>query len=246
MGMGDDGVKMEEEEHMSDDTGPPLKRLQTSHSIDIFSRQTTATGPTPTSSSPFLRAVVDRRTRQSICKVSPIPHSHIVDIVATAVKYVPSAFNCQSSRTITLFNHHHDKFWDETLLTLQQIVPPEKFASTQERILGFKAGVGTVLFFEDYDVVNCLIEQFPFYTDKFMDWSHHSSGMLQFIVWTSLSQEGLGASLQHYSVVEDKVKDIWQLPRGWRLIAQMPFGTPTIPDNERTFLPVEERALVFE
>lgn len=160
---------------MSDDTSdPPYKRLQTLHPTDAPFLQATVI-PT-SSSSPFLRAVVDRRTRQSICNVSPIPHSRIVDIVSTAVKYVPSAFNCQSSRTITLLNLHHDRFWDEVLLALQQLVPPEKFATTQERILGFKNGVGTVLFFEDYGIVKSLIEQFPLYTDKYVPLPpHHHS-----------------------------------------------------------------------
>lgn len=162
---------------MSDDTSdPPYKRLQTLHPTDAPFLQATVI-PT-SSSSPFLRAVVDRRTRQSICNVSPIPHSRIVDIVSTAVKYVPSAFNCQSSRTITLLNLHHDRFWDEVLLALQQLVPPEKFATTQERILGFKNGVGTVLFFEDYGIVKSLIEQFPLYTDKYVPLPPHHQPLI--------------------------------------------------------------------
>ena len=65
-------------------------------------------------------------------------------------------------------------------------------------------------------------------------------GILQFIVWTALEAEGLGASLQHYNpLIKPQVLSTWNIPSSWQLIAQMPFGTPSAPAGEKTFEPVE-------
>lgn len=70
--------------------------------------------------------------------------------------------------------------------------------------------------------------------------------MLQYIVWTALEQEGLGASLQHYNpLIDARVASEWNIPSNWKLIAQMPFGVPTSPASEKQFSPLEDRVLVF-
>lgn len=49
-----------------------------------------------------------------------------------------------------------------------------------------------------------------------------------------LEDTGLGASLQHYNpLIDDEVRKRWSLPREWKLIAQMPFGTPAGEPGER-------------
>lgn len=71
----------------------------------------------------------------------------------------------------------------------------------------FKAGYGTVLFFEDQSIVKSLQEQFALYADNFPIWSQQTSGMHQLVVWTALEGEGLGATLQHYNpLIDDEVK----------------------------------------
>jgi uncharacterized protein len=71
--------------------------------------------------------------------------------------------------------------------------------------------------------------------------------MLQYIVWAELEAEGLGASLQHYNpLIDGLVKERWGIPDSWRLMAQMPFGAPLEPPDEKEFLPVEGRVKVFD
>ena len=72
-------------------------------------------------------------------------------------------------------------------------------------------------------------------------------GILQFVVWTALENEGLGATLQHYNpLITQQVLSTWGLPESWTLIAQLPFGKPTAPAGEKTFAPIEgERLKVF-
>jgi len=195
----------------------------------------------------FFDAVQNRRTYYSISKKSPVSDERIREIVEQAVKHCPSAFNSQSGRAVLLFGAESDAFWGLVKESLRKIVPVEKFAPTEEKINGFAAGYGTVLFFEDERPVKGLQENFPTYAEHFPVWSHHASGMLQFIVWTGLESEGFGASLQHYApVVEDAVKQRWGIPAEWKLIAQMPFGTPTAAPGEKEFQPLEERFKVFE
>jgi len=71
--------------------------------------------------------------------------------------------------------------------------------------------------------------------------------MHQFIAWTALELEGLGANLQHYSFMPDFSKEVletWDLPRTWVLHAQLVFGQPADGlkrSRERTYAPLEER-----
>jgi predicted oxidoreductase (fatty acid repression mutant protein) len=199
------------------------------------------------SSTDFLAAIKNRRTLYAISKASPIPDSRIQEIVEDAVLHTPSPFNSQSGRAVVLFGQHHDKLWDITTDVLRAIVPPDQFQSTHDRMNSFRAGHGTVLFFEDFKVIEQLQQKFAAYQDRFPVWSQHSNGMLQLVVWTAIEAEGLGASLQHYNpLIDEKVKAEWKLPESWQLIAQMPFGTPTAPAGDKEFQPISERVKVFK
>ncbi|TFE29455.1 nitroreductase family protein [Cohnella luojiensis] len=194
----------------------------------------------------FLNAVKKRRTYYGLSKETVISKDRIQEIVNEAVKYTPSAFNSQSARVVVLFGDQSDKLWNITKETLRKIVPADSFASTEERINSFGSGSGTVLFFEDQTVVKSLQEQYSAYADNFPLWSGHSSGMLQFVVWTALELEGLGASLQHYNpLIDEEVATTWNLPKEWKMIAQMPFGKPTFQPGEKEFSPLETRVKFF-
>lgn len=195
----------------------------------------------------FYTAIKERRTIYGISKETTISDERIQEIISEAVLHTPSAFNSQSSRVVILFGQNHDQLWNITLEALRKIVPEAKFTSTQEKIHSFKSGYGTILFFDDNSIVKSLQQRFGLYKDNFPIWSQQSSGMLQYIIWTSLEIEGLGASLQHYNeLIEDEVKKQWQIPNSWKLIAQMPFGKPTASPNKKEFIPLEERIKVFK
>ena len=54
------------------------------------------------------------------------------------------------------------------------------------------------------------------YAPNFAPWSLQSVGMAQFIVWTALASEGVGASLQHYGeLIKEKVRAEWKVPETW-------------------------------
>ncbi|MBK5458761.1 nitroreductase family protein [Peribacillus sp. TH27] len=195
----------------------------------------------------FYTAIKERRSYYGINKEVQVSDDKIKDIVEFAVKYTPSAFNSQSARLVVLTGEAHDKLWDITTETLRKAVGEGVFTGTQQKMDSFKSGYGTVLFFEDKAVVKSLQEQFALYADNFPIWSQQASGMHQLVVWTALETEGLGATLQHYNpLIDDEVKNEWNIPSNWKLIAQMPFGNPTAPVGEKEFQPLEDRVKFFK
>ena len=103
-----------------------------------------------------------------------------------------------------------------------------------------------VLFFEDQTVVETFQEKFALYADRFPGWALQSDAMLQFLTWTALEAEGLGANLQHYNpLIDAKVAETWGVPSTWKLNAQLVFGGKTGDAGEKTYQPLEERFKVF-
>lgn len=195
----------------------------------------------------FDSAIKERRSFYAITKDSPISDDRIGEIINDAVKYTPTAFNSQSGRVVLLLGENHNKVWGITKEILRKVVPAESFSTTEEKINSFSNGYGTVLFFEDVNVVESLQKQFPLYKDNFPVWAQQSNGMLQYAVWNSLQIEGLGSSLQHYNpLIDGDVKKQWNIPDNWKLIAEMPFGNPTAKPDEKKYQPVEERYKVFK
>lgn len=195
----------------------------------------------------FLKSVEHRRSIYNLGSKEVVSQKEIIEIVNRAVKNAPSAFNSQSSRVVVLFGQNYHELWQLVLDCLRTIIPEDKIGPTKEKIASFDKGYGTILFFEDTTVVSNLQEKFPLYKDKFPLWSEQASGMLQYIIWTALEEVGLGASLQHYNpLIDDKVCHAWKLPKHWRLISQMPFGSVESPADEKSFLPLEERVKIFK
>ena len=198
------------------------------------------------STTTFYQAIEKRRSIYAIGTGKPVSENRVREIVEFAATHVPSAFNSQSARVVILFGKESGKFWEMVKDALRKIVPAEQFPKTEDKIDGFNAGWGTVLFFEDQTVVKQLMNDFSLYADNFPVWSNQSNGMLQFAVWTGLQSEGLGSSLQHYNeLVEEDVKKEWKLDPSWKLLAQMPFGSVEAPAGEKSFNPIEDRVKVF-
>ncbi|MES1040874.1 nitroreductase family protein [Peribacillus simplex] len=195
----------------------------------------------------FYTAIKERRSYYGINKEVGVSDEKIKEIVEFAVKHTPSAFNSQSSRLVVLTGAAHDKLWDITTQALRKAVGEGDFSGTQQKMDSFKAGYGSILFFEDESVVKSLQEQFATYADNFPIWSQQTSGMHQLVVWTALEAEGLGATLQHYNpLIDDEVKKEWDVPSNWKLIAQMPFGNPTAQPGDKEFKPLEDRIKFYK
>ncbi|KAF4312099.1 Nitroreductase-like protein [Botryosphaeria dothidea] len=195
---------------------------------------------------PFLDAVKDRRTIYQLNNTSPISDERIQEIVNDVVLSVPSSYNSQSARIVVLLKKEHEKFWDITKDVLKPQVPAEQFPSTEARLNGFKAGYGTILFFEDPEPVKELQSKFALYAQHFPAWSEHTSAMHQFALWTGLEAEGFGANLQHYNpVVDRKVQEEWNVPQEWALRAQLVFGGKAGEAGPKDQKPLADRVFVY-
>lgn len=189
-------------------------------------------------------------TRRSIYMLNdqlPVSKDEVVKLVEHAVLHTPSSFNSQSSRLVVLFGEDHQKLWQITEDLLRAMVnDDEKFKSTADKMAMFKAGAGTILYFEDQSVVKGLQEQFPLYAHNFPVWAEHTSAMHQYAIWNALAALNIGANLQHYNgVIDEKVAQTWNIDSNWKLIAQMVFGGIAAPAGEKTFEPIEKRLKVY-
>ncbi|MGP4714806.1 nitroreductase family protein [Psychrobacter sp. DM8] len=188
-----------------------------------------------------------RRSIYGLSDQLPVSNDDVVKLVEHALLHVPSAFNSQSARLVVLFGEDHKKLWDITEETLRVIVNnEEQFKGTKDKIAGFRAGAGTVLFFEDKGVVRGMQEAAPLYADKFPIWAHQTSAMHQYAIWTALASIEIGANLQHYNpVIDQRVAQEWNIAEDWELNAQLVFGAIEQPAGEKEFKPLDERMKVF-
>lgn len=188
-----------------------------------------------------------RRSVYALSNQLPVSNDEIVKLVEHAVLHTPSAFNSQSTRIVVLFGDDHNKLWQITEDTLRDIVDnEEQFAATKQKMDGFKAGAGTILFFEDHSIVRDMQAAAPLYADKFPIWADQTNAMHQYIIWTALASIDVGANLQHYNpIIDKKVSEEWNIDEHWELNAQMVFGAIEQPAGDKAFKRVEDRMKVF-
>ncbi|WP_180069274.1 nitroreductase family protein [Acinetobacter sp. YH16038] len=199
-------------------------------------------------SNQFLDLITKRRTIYAIGKNVEQSPEYLTDLIQNAIKQSPSSFNSQSSRAVILFNGEHEKFWGFVADKLKSYAKDEESAAkTTAKMATFAAGTGTVLFFEDQNVVKGLQEQFPSYAENFPIWAEHSTAIAQFSTWTALHTEGLGASLQHYNpIVDEQVHAEWNIPENWKLRAQLVFGSVEGEARAKDYLEDDQRFKVFQ
>ncbi|PZO66855.1 MAG: nitroreductase family protein [Paracoccus denitrificans] len=193
-----------------------------------------------------LELLANRRTQYALGDKLPLSHDQIEALVKEAIRLAPSSFNSQSSRAVILFGAESKKVWSLIEGELRKIVPAENFASTEAKMQGFASGAGTILFYEDQATIEKLQQDFALYADAFPGFSANSAGMAQLAVWTALAEEGIGASLQHYSPIADEaLAKAFDVPSSWKLIAQMPFGSNESAPGDKTFINDDDRFAVY-
>ncbi|WFD31090.1 non-specific serine/threonine protein kinase [Malassezia sp. CBS 17886] len=202
----------------------------------------------PTMMQAFLQTIENRRTFYHLSKRQILSDEKVVHLVQNAVRQAPSPFNVQSSRVVVLYGDQHDRYWGQIVPNaLRAVAGEEALTSSKERLAGFAAAAGTVLFFEDRKLIEGQQEQYPSYATEFPKWSDQSSGMAQIYTWTLLEAEGYGASLQHYgNLTEGELKKLYQLPDSYAIKSELVFGHKEANTTEKSFVPDHERVLVFQ
>lgn len=188
-----------------------------------------------------------RRSVYGLGKLSHSADNCLEDSVKSCLLNCPTPFNAQSARLVILFNEYHQNLWDKIGQNLNKIIPSAKQKATQEKIAGFANASGTILFFEDSRALSEMKRKFPLYAENMKIWTQQANGMLQFMIWQVLSENNIGASLQHYNeIIEKNLYSMYNLPKNWKIVAQMPFGSIEKEPPDKTFLPLEERIKIFK
>jgi predicted oxidoreductase (fatty acid repression mutant protein) len=194
----------------------------------------------------FYELAKKRRSIYHLGKNVNQSNDEIVQLIKDIVDQTPSSFHSQTSRVVILLGEEHDALWEIVRETLRPLVADGNFEATDQKVNSFKAAKGTVLFYEDKDVVGGLQKQFPLYADNFPVWSEHSTGLTQYAVWLALAEVDIGASLQHYNpIIDAEVAKRWDIPANWVLRAQMPFGSIESPAGEKTPMDADARYRVY-
>lgn len=186
----------------------------------------------------FAKIQEQRRSIYNLGKNVQQNPDELFSIIKGAVRETPSAFNSQSVQAVVLTGQAHEKLWEITLTELKKVAASEEaFAATKTKVNhSFAAGFGTVLYFTDTNIVEGLKKQAPAYADNFDDWAEEAIGISLYAVWLILSNLGLGASLQHYNpLIDQAVKETFNLPDSWVLRGQMPFGSIEAPAQDKTY-----------
>ncbi|GAO99128.1 nitroreductase family protein [Fructobacillus ficulneus] len=199
--------------------------------------------------SEFLDLQKKRRSIYGLGKnVSQSP-AELNTLVKDAIENTPSAFNSQSVQAVVLTGAAHEKLWNITLDELKKVSANEEaFAQTKAKVDGaFKAGVGTVLYYTDKNIIQGLKDNAPLYAANFDDWSEQGVGIAAYAVWLTLAEAGIGASLQHYNpLIDAAVAEEFNLPSNWVLRGQMPFGSIEAPAGDKDYLAEDVRFRFFQ
>lgn len=194
-----------------------------------------------------VEALKTRRSFYNINRDILVSEETILSLIEETVKYTPSAFNSESQRVVVLLNEKHEQVWEMVKAAIKKLVPENEFKKSEDKINAFKAGYGTILFFDDAKTTEALIEKFPLYEANFLKWAIEQNGMLQGNVWVGLSEMGIGASLQHYNeLIEEQVKTAFNIDKSWTLQAQMPFGNIVTRPDVKPKKSLSERMVVLK
>ncbi|KAF1302908.1 nitroreductase family protein [Enterococcus saccharolyticus] len=195
----------------------------------------------------FLETLQNRRSIYALGRNVELTETEIEELVKNVVEASPTAFHAQGTRAVILFGDAHEKLWSLTQDALEPLTPAEAFEGTKQKLAGFKAGYGTVLFFSDLDTVKNLQEQFPLYADSFPGYAEQEHGIAAANTWTAFAEAGLGGNLQHYNpVIDEAVAAEWNIPANWKLRSQLVFGSKEGDAGEKEHLAADVRFRVYK
>lgn len=198
---------------------------------------------------PFTELQKKRRSIYALGKEVQQTPEELFSMIKEAIKESPSPFNSQSVKAVVLTGENHEKLWEMALHELKNVAASdEAFQATTAKVQGaFASGFGTVLYFTDEAIVEGLKEQAPAYAENFDNWAEEAMGIALYAVWMRLAEENIGASIQHYNpLIDQAVKDAFNIPANWTLRGQMPFGSIEAPATDKTYLADDERFMLFK
>ena len=196
--------------------------------------------------SQFKELVKTRRTSYALGANTELTNQEISDRITEIAREVPTASNSQTTRLVVLFGEDNAKLWDHILDVQKDVMPEQMWEMMSGVMEGAKNAVGTVLFFEDLDAVDAM----PAKGERAEAYKQNNNANNQYAIWLGLTELGLGASLQHMNIgfeqgFDKSVKEMFNLPENWEMVAQMPFGSVEAPAMDKEYIEDDVRVRVI-
>lgn len=189
-----------------------------------------------------------RRSAYVVGKDTDLTPEEITDAVTETALHVPTAFNAQSHRLAVVYGEVNDKVWDIIYDSAQSFVDPEQLKEMEAVYKNPKNGIGTILFFEDRDAVEANI---PANEERSQVYKLDGSANSQLTAWLTLTELGLGATLQHHNIgyehgFDKAFRELLDLPESYELVAEMPFGSVEQDFSEQASLTGDKLVKSFQ
>ncbi|KAI9154925.1 putative nitroreductase HBN1 [Paramyrothecium foliicola] len=200
----------------------------------------------------FLAAAKHRRTVYGLSDKSPVSDERIEQLIGEVLSFSPSSYNSQPGRITLVLGEKHKQLWDVVIETAEPILKPLPgvWDAMFPLFQAFRGAYGSVLFWDDSDVIKATGETHKSIAHMVDQYSEHASGMAQILVWTALELEGFGANLQHSAgipPVEAALKKFAGVPERYHLRANLNFGAEAQPHPEvPSKLPLSETLTVLK
>jgi len=179
----------------------------------------------------YLKHVQQRR---SIRKLTSGPVSdETIHTILEAGRWSPSSGNTQPARIVVVKERHHE-LWDFIEQTLKTKLQGEQLERALARIPGYRAGVFTLVFYEDTTIANN--PPAPAFAPIWKNFAAQAMGIIQTNVWNAIAAAGLAASNQHINFqIEEELRGFLGVPATWESYSIFPVGYPaeTAPEGVR-------------
>jgi predicted oxidoreductase (fatty acid repression mutant protein) len=173
----------------------------------------------------YLALLEQRRTIREL--TSGPMESRLLTDLAQAVALTPAAFNRPPWRVVIVHERRH-AFWETVELAIQTKLEGDRRDRYIQRLEQFRSGLGAVLIYEDRHIVQDLQRERQLTAETAASYVQQALGMLQLSLWLTLTNHGMGTSLQHWEwLLKDELVAHTGLPvDDFSLVAVMPFGFP--------------------
>lgn len=181
-----------------------------------------------------LQSTKNRRTVYNLKPVlaDGVTQDEVTVIIQEIIRNTPTSFNMQNIRAAIFYGDSNKKLWSD----VYDAVADLPFAARPKSLRD--TSYGTIVFFEDKNVIAGLAEKFAAYKDMFPVWAAHSNGSAQIAIWKALSDLGFGATLQHFNTFVTKALGD-KVGKNYEVVAQLAFGVPTEKPLEKQFTDYE-------
>ncbi len=179
----------------------------------------------------YLKHVQKRRSIRQLTS-GPVSDETIHSIVE-AGRWSPSSSNTQPVRMV-LVKERHQELWDFIEQTLKAKLQGAQLERALKRLPGYRAGVFTIVFYEDTSIAN---NPPPGLDPKiWKGFSIQALGITQANVWNAIAAAGLAASNQHINFqIEEELRTFLGVPATWESYSIFPVGyaAETVPEGVR-------------